>query len=280
MSKRHELLRHIASLSDIGELLDAMQGLALVESRRIAQFIDAQRTVVDIVQTTLNEFLAHHPQCGQPPPGRDEVLCFIGTQRGFCGDLNTRLIDSVRDTVRTTDGSGPPFILVGSQLSDAWPRDAAEPAAQIPGASFADEVHEVLLNLSAAIATALRDTSANGLPAVTLHHADNTGIRRRPLFPPRLATGGTPQTPPLALYLPPPEFHRALLEQYLEVTLNSVLFEALLFENEQRLQHMEQARHRTDERIDDLSRRANRARQEEIINEIEVLLISDLATTD
>lgn len=39
-------------------------------------------------------------------------------------------------------------------------------------------------------------------------------------------------------------------------------------------------RHRTDERIDDLSRRANRARQEEIINEIEVLLISDLATTD
>lgn len=279
MSKRHELLRHISSLSDIGELLDAMKGLALVESRRIAQFIDAQRAVVDIVQTTLSDFLHDHPQFHQDAAGQADVLCFIGTQRGFCGDLNTRLMDAALDTELASGSTFPPFILIGNQLTDAWPNDAPVPQTQIPGASFADEIAQVLVNLIAAITPLLRNTQERGLPDITLLYADETGIKRRSLFPPRLRASGAELPQPLELNLPPAEFYHALLNQYLEATLNSVLYEALLYENEQRLQHMEQARNRTDERITDLSRRSNRARQEEIINEIEVLLISDLAST-
>ncbi len=276
MSKRHELVRHIASLADIGELLDAMKGLALVESRRIAQFIDAQRAVADIVHTTLAEFLRDHPQFGQTPANSQPVLCLIGTQRGFCGDLNTRLIDSVREQeLSPTHTPAPPFVLVGSQISDAWPSDGHAPHTQLPGASFADEVPQILINLIAALTPLLSQNTAPALPAITLVYVDECGVRRLPLFPPRLAKAETTELQSLELNLPPALFHRALLDQYLEATLNGVLYEALLFENQQRLQHMEQARNRTDERITDLSRRANRARQEEIINEIEVLLISD-----
>lgn len=274
MSKRRDLLQHIASLSDIEELLDAMQGLALVESRRIAQFIDAQRAVVDIVATTLTEFLQDHPHL-QQPPGPGEVLCIIGSQRGFCGDLNAQLIEAAGEDGMTQVGS--PVILVGERLIDAWPASYRAAAVSLPGASFADEVAAVLVNLSAAITAVMGHSPDKHPPAVTLLYADASGVRRRGLFPAASAASSRTRQQALMLNLPPEAFHRALLEQYLEVTLSSVLYEALLHENEQRLQHMKQASKRTEEKMSELSRRANRARQEEIINEIEVLLISDLA---
>ena len=76
------------------------------------------------------------------------------------------------------------------------------------------------------------------------------------------------------LILAPHRLLTALLDPYLDVSLAGVLLVALLHENEQRLAHMEQARRNVDEHLDALARRANRARQEEITEEIEVILLA------
>jgi len=52
------------------------------------------------------------------------------------------------------------------------------------------------------------------------------------------------------------------------------LFAALMAENQRRVQHLEQAGQHLEREVDALGKRRNMLRQEEIIEEIEVILLS------
>lgn len=268
MSKRRELQGHIESLADIAELLSAMKNLALVESRRIATFIDAQRAATRIVETTLAEFLADYPGHELPASTEHAVLCVVGSERGFCGDLNQRLIAAAEP--RRGDAR---IVLVGSRLADAWPHDSS---VTLTGAGFADEVQNVLATLVASLTPLLQGAAAHATPSLSMLYLTEHGPVQLQLLPAPTPTAGARRSHPLELNLPPQTFHRALIDQFLETALSGALYDALLHENQLRLEHMEQARHRIDEQLEDLGRRSNRARQEEITEEIEIILLASL----
>ncbi|MCK9258222.1 MAG: FoF1 ATP synthase subunit gamma [Azoarcus sp.] len=273
MSKRRELENHIDSLADIGELLGAMKNLALVESRRINTFIDAQRAAASIVEHTLADFIADYSAHIVSAPPHGEVLCLIGSERGFCGDLNQRLIAATEGMTK-----GAQIVLVGSRLADAWTRDFA---ASIPGAGFADEVQNVLANLVATLTPLLQGSRQLGLPALSLLYLGDAGVIHHALLPaPAPRRGGPQRSHALQLNLSPQAFHAGLIDQFLETALSGALYDALLHENQLRLEHMEQAGHRIDEQLEDLGRRSNRARQEEITEEIEIILLSSLGSRE
>lgn len=273
MSKRRELENHIDSLADIGELLGAMKNLALVESRRINTFIDAQRAAADIVEHTLADFIADYSGHIAPAAPHGEVVCLIGSERGFCGDLNQRLIaaaESIREDAQ--------IVLVGSRLADAWTRDFA---ASIPGAGFADEVQNVLANLVAQLTPLLKGARPFGPPALSLLYLAEGGTKHHSLLPaPEPRRDGPRRSHALQLNLSPQAFHAGLIDQFLETALGGALYDALLHENQLRLEHMEQAGHRIDEQLEELGRRSNRARQEEITEEIEIILLSSLGSRE
>lgn len=282
MSKRRELQEHSDSLADIGELLGAMKNLALVESRRIATFIDAQRAAAGIVERTLSDFVSDYAGHIVPTEHRGEVLCVIGSERGFCGDLNQRLACAAEEI----HSGGRPvevgeadtdrrIVLVGSRLADAW---RGEAAAKIPGAGFADEVQNILADLVATLTPLLRTTPHAGPPALSLLYFNDSGPVHQAMLPaPMPPHAGARRSHPIQINLAPQLLHVALIDQFLQTALGCALYDALLHENQLRLEHMEQARHRIDEQLEDLSRRANRARQEEITEEIEVILLSSIA---
>ncbi len=312
MSKRRELQQHSDSLADIGELLGAMKNLALVESRRIATFIDAQRAAARIVETTLADFIRDYSEHIAPSRSSGEVLCIVGSERGFCGDLNQRLIAAAEEVIATGEGddhfspghvrhscdgpnpdpapdaaqgaspplrggnsSAPHVVLVGSRLADAWSGDAA---ARIPGAGFADEVQNVLVELVATLTPLLQTADQYSPPALRLLYLGEGGAVVHPLLPvPMRTPRGKQRSHPLHINLPPRRLHAGLIDQFLETALGCALYDALLYENQQRLDHMEQARQRIDEQLEDLARRTNRARQEEITEEIEIILLSSFA---
>ena len=278
MSKRRELQEHSDSLADIGELLGAMKNLALVESRRIATFIDAQRAAARIVEGTLAEFIADYAEHIVPAEASGEVLCIVGSERGFCGDLNQRLIGSAQALIAphdaasaiATDTPAPRVVLVGSRLADAWSGDAA---AAMAGAGFADEVQNILADLVATLTPLML-----GNPALSLLYLTDAGPVHQNLLPaPQPRVRATRRGHPLQINLPPRQLHAALIDQFLESALGCALYDALLHENQLRLEHMEQARQRIDEQLEDLARRSNRARQEEITEEIEIILLSSIA---
>ena len=274
MSKRRELVRHIDSLTDIGELLGAMRSLALAESRRIATFIDAQRDSAAIVRQAYAQVLHDHGSQWRPPAIHGRIVCVIGTERGFCGDLNPRLVDDALATDH--DPASTRWLLIGTRLAEAWPATADAPGAhtRLPGAGMADDVLGVQTALLAALTPMLTER-ADTLPELRIHHAAPDGVAHVPLLPiPTDTPAVPPHSHPVDIHLPPPALHAALLDQYLDMALSGLLLEALLHENEQRLTHMDQARRNVDDRLDTLARQTNRARQEEITEEIEIILLA------
>ena len=65
-----------------------------------------------------------------------------------------------------------------------------------------------------------------------------------------------------------------LLEHYLFAVTHAWFFAAMLTENQLRMQHLDQAGHHIERQLDDLGKRRNALRQEEIIEEIEVILLT------
>lgn len=271
MVRHRDVVERIGGLNEISQILGAMKALALAEIHRIAGFIETQRSALDVVEAALADFLAFHPPREPTRPARD-VVCVIGSERGFCGDFNLRLIEA------GASASEARQIVVGSRLAQQWSAHHAEPLAAIDGASVVEEVPavlDILLERVGGLVTNARDGAAPGL-VVTYH--GRGGIESRRLLPvpeppaPRRALAYPPQ-----LLLAPPRVFRALADEYLSALLHEVYYDSLLAENQQRLEHMERALRKLDERLETLGRLKNQLRQEAIIEDIEVILLATLA---
>jgi F-type H+-transporting ATPase subunit gamma len=74
--------------------------------------------------------------------------------------------------------------------------------------------------------------------------------------------------------LKPDSFLFELTDHYLFSALHRVLFDSLITENEFRARHLENAVSHLDNKTSELLRKSNALRQEEIIEEIEVILLN------
>jgi F-type H+-transporting ATPase subunit gamma len=79
---------------------------------------------------------------------------------------------------------------------------------------------------------------------------------------------------PTVLNLPPAAFLAELIDHYLFAALHETLYVSLMAENIQRLRHLEGAVQHLDDMSAQLLHQSNALRQEEIIEEIEVILFS------
>ncbi len=81
--------------------------------------------------------------------------------------------------------------------------------------------------------------------------------------------------PPL-LNLEPQRFLLGLIDQYLYAALHALLYQSLEAENERRIRHLDGSVRHLEERAAGLQRRIRALRQEEIIEEIEVILLNSV----
>jgi F-type H+-transporting ATPase subunit gamma len=71
-----------------------------------------------------------------------------------------------------------------------------------------------------------------------------------------------------------------LTDHYLFAALNEILYTSLMVENHQRVTHLEGAITHLDDELATLTRQSNALRQEEIIEEIEVILLNTSSPDD
>lgn len=273
MSRRREVQKRIGTLGDIDGIMVAMKNLALLQIRTLTGFLQAQQRAVAGIEAAAADFLAFHgPDMGDAGPIR-ELYVVVGSERGFCGDFNEKLLD----TLAGLDAQAPPLavIAIGRLLETKM---GADPRiiAFVEGATVAEEVQPALARLSrhlGALRAERSEHAALGLSAV--YHSDTTGqVRIRRLLP----LSGLPPAPPFPyppqLNLAPPAFHAELGDQYLHAVLHEILYSSLMVENRRRLEHMDSAIRRLEKDQAALRLKFNALRQEEIIEEIEVLLLS------
>lgn len=252
----------------------SMKNLAFMETRRLVRLIEQQQDVVGHIESVAADFLSFHPQM-LPPAGRlQRTWLVIGSRRGFCGDFNEQLVAGLQAALADEEAGVPYVIGVGHKLCS---RLGSVPglSATLEGADVAEEVPAVL---SAVVAELDRCREQHGVLELNVlyQQAQRDELKLSRLLPPFIEHRAAPQrygNPP-QLNLEPRHFFLELGGQYLYAALHGVLFESLLAENQRRVRHLDGAVRHLVQRVGELRRRMQALRQEEIIEEIEVILLN------
>jgi F-type H+-transporting ATPase subunit gamma len=267
-----ELSQRHARLQEISGIMTAMKSLSLVEARKLERFIGEQQRMRDNIAAAAADFLQFHPAIGANAPRRAAAtIVAIGSERGFCGAFNDRIVQALSDLTPMYGTAS--IVVVGHRLSS---RLAVRPsvAARIDGPTVTEDVPAVLERL----VDALHDLSAAGPAELKClghdRHGEPAVTTLLPL--PRGAAGARRGIAP-ELHLDPQVFYGELLQQHLLAALLGHLYASLAAESNQRLAHMERALDRLDETLARLALKRNAMRQERIVEEIEVILSSEMA---
>ena len=275
MKSRRQLDLHRHSLGEIRDIMNAMKNLAYMETRKLDRFLGAQHAVLSGIEAVAADLVTAYPQAvPTAEPGR-EIYLLVGSERGFCGDFNESLLRHIQ--LAEPDQAQrelPLLVAVGRKLHLRLERHPRV-VALLDGASVVEEVNAVLQRLVDTLATL---QAQYGTPQVhALYHGDNQEqLLTRKLLPPFQdhLHGAAPFPQPPVLNLSAADLMMQLSDHYLFALLNEILYTSLMAENQRRVQHLEGAVNHLDERSVELARQANARRQEEIIEEIEVILLS------
>jgi F-type H+-transporting ATPase subunit gamma len=266
MSRRRELEQRLRKLAEIGEILRSMKNLALMETRKLARLLEAEQAAVRAIEAVAADFLRFHPRFAQAPATGSQGVLAIGTERGFCGDFNEELLAALKP-------GDAPLVAVGGKLCARLDRHPAL-AGQFDGPVVAEDVPAILNRLAPATGRLWQAGGCAGLE-VLHHRAGEQRPCRKSLLPPfTQASAHDPADPaPPLLSLAPEIFFAELVRQYLLAALQEIFHASLMAENQRRIQHLEGAIQRLEEKIAGFARQSRILRQEDITEEIEVILL-------
>lgn len=276
MSRRRELDDRLHALRDINGILRAMKNLALMEQQKLTRFLTTQRRVVDSIEAAAEDFFTFYPVAARRLGKGTPVWLIIGSERGFCGDYNERLLEGVERHLRERSPHQPRLLLIGRKLAAKFAQDRRV-VASLAGPTVAEEVPAVLIGLMAKL-RALQASQKSGvrLEFTIIHQSpasEGGGIRVHEPMKRALRCPVRAGYPPL-LNLDPFSFATDLIDHHLFSLLHEVFYSSLMAENLRRFQHMDQSIQRLEKDMAELVLKRNGLRQEEITEEIEVIMLS------
>jgi F-type H+-transporting ATPase subunit gamma len=274
VTRRRDLERHRRSLDEIRGIMNSMKNLSFMESRKISAFLDVQHSVVSDIEAVAADFLSFYPDTLTEIADRSTDVCLlIGAERGFCGDFNHALIRHFETMQLKNTMEKPQLICVGRKLESLLENDERS-VIFVDGASGAEEVGNVLNQIVGHLASLQEHHGLLNLYA--LYHDEGHQLVSRQLLPPfqNLFHRQPQELNAPELNLEPGKFLLELSYHYLFVVLFEILYTSLMAESRRRVVHLEGAVQHMDEQSEELHRQSNILRQEEIIEEIEVILLS------
>ncbi len=266
--RKVEQLRN--QLQELHGIINSMKTLAQLELHKLNAVVQPRRAMGRVLGQVVSEFLHFYPRPKDKREGK-ALWLLVGSERGFCGDFNNLLIRHLQQAFPECHEQPQQVLAVGRKL---WLRlDEVVPGfIPLSGTSISDELTATLESLVRATRDQLVKQQATSLHLIC--HGEEAGeVYTRRLLPldksPEVTIG---ETAPM-LQMSEESFFSSLLPRYLYLTLTELFTASLLAENHSRVQHLEGAITRLEERIDILGGRARALRQEEITDEIETILL-------
>jgi len=279
MTHRRDLVRHRHTLSEIREIMNSMKTLAYMETRKLARFLDAQHAVVQSIEDVAMDLLSFYPETLPEAKETTSVYLMIGSERGFCGDFNHALSRHLESSLQRHSSNVPLLITVGHKLATLLEEDTRV-VARIDGASVVEEATILLSQVVSELTTLQKEHGV--LTVFCLYHSSNNGVVTQKLLPPFQDFQNRPPRfllPPI-LHQTPQDLIVTLTDHYLFAALHEMFYTSLMEENHHRVAHLDGAVKHLDTESEELTRRCNALRQEEIIEEIEVILLSATSLDD
>ncbi len=268
MTQSRILQRHIEQLKEIRNILHSLKNMAFMELHKLARLQQAQNRVVAHIEDVATDFLQSYPGMPELGDGSSAVIV-VGSERGFCGNFNETLIDKI-----PTLPSPDTVIAIGNRLCNRL-QDYPVQITAISGANGSEEIGQVMSNLTNAIGNLQQKKPLFRLD-VLFHRDEHSSITRQTLLPPftKDTQSNRKTKPEPMLNLDPAAFLFELVDHYLLSSLQAILYMSLATENNQRLQHLDNAVRHLDQQTAKLYKITRIHRQEEITEEIEVILLN------
>jgi len=244
-----------------------MKNMAKVELHRLNASEKSQQQAYATSLQAISLFKQKFPALEPMKTKQKNRLVILGSERGFCGSFNEQIY---RWHFNQSGAMDHP-IIVGNRLLEKF--DEAMAAVHFPGPATIDEV----LTCSQRIMEYL---SAGELPddLIIVHHDTHT-ISRTSLMSEATSYTGE-QAPFIHTYMAPDQLHEQLHWQCLQQGLIYYLLSSLKNENHFRLQQMEGASDHLQTLMHNLRLHSNAIRQQEIIEEIEILCSEQIFSVD
>ena len=275
MSGLAELSQRHARLQEISGIMTAMKNLSLVEAHKLAQFIGHQQRMRVNIEAAAADFMPFHPDtCACDTSGPAAILVLVGSERGFCGNFNERIVQALDNLPPRYSTAS--LLVVGQRLGTRL-AGHSRVVAFLEGATVTEDVPAVLERVLEAVHP-LQTAPLQSRPAFLClahnEHGDPALIQLLPIAP---TITGQPHMDAPQLLMTPKAFYQGLLDEFLLAALYGELYMSLAAESRSRLAHMQNAIDRLDQTMARLALRRNTLRQERIVEEIEVLLSSEMA---
>ncbi|NHO67830.1 hypothetical protein G8770_19975 [Aestuariicella hydrocarbonica] len=281
MSNLQAIRQQRKLLDEIGKIMDSIKTIALIEMQQSRHTLDNQRQGISAMQSAVSDFMttfdAVHSATDQPFSNCPNVLILIGSERGFCGDFNARVVDTLTQSIDTHVLEQCQLIVVGYRLWNKL-QHLSHALTPLSGANVAAEIKTTLAAVVELLSTA---PPAGGFESVTVvfHDDRHKQVRQVKLLEgfmenPR-SQSTTTSYPPLT-NLAPAELLTELMGQYVYSHLNYLLTTSFVAENEQRVEHLRNALDQIDNQHLELAKKHNHLRQETITEELEIILLNTL----
>jgi F-type H+-transporting ATPase subunit gamma len=259
MSQRREIETRLALYDELSGILGAMRSFALAELRRIGKREENQQVLVQNLRDAL-----HDVAFALPPPERPDydIWLLFGSVRGFCGSFN----EDVLRLWREQTAEKAPAILIGERLHDLLPE--SDKVFRVPGANGGLDAAAAIEAILPAIAESRQ--KRRGTAGLVACFRDDHGASQQRLLPLAVTQPVFPGYPP-HIYAAPEKTAAGIAEHYLFHQMLTILLRSIRVENHMRLMQMENALHHLEEGSGELIRQRNRLRQEEIVEEIELM---------
>lgn len=268
MSQRREVEARLALYDDLSGILGAMRSFALAELRKVGKRETAQQQVVQSLAASLDDLTHALPEQALGHSALEgktdhDIWLLFGSVRGFCGSFNEDMIRFWR----AETGERGSLILVGERIHDMI--DRRDNQQRLTGAQGGLDAPAAIDRILAALAELRGDGNLPfGLMACI---RDEQGARSQRLWPLPAVRRESSGYPPLT-HAPAVEIAAGVAEHYLFHTLLALLLRSIRVENHMRLMQMETALRHLERGGEDLQRQRNRLRQEEIVEEIELMV--------
>ncbi len=272
MPSLQDIRRRIASVKKTQQITRAMRMVAGAKLRRAQSAIESARPYSERMRATLAEVAAsgsgQHPLLEARESVRRLELLVVTSDRGLCGAFNTNVLKLAERVIAARRGVELSVTTAGRKASDYFKRrrpaqlaksytlegwvnygKAAEIAARLAGRFQSGEVDEVVLVFGQFVSAM-------------------TQTPRELRLLPFAAEGAAAQALPYTIEPNPNALLATLVPKAVEVTVFRALLENQAGEHAARMAAMESATRNTEELIDSLTLKFNRARQAAITKEL------------
>ena len=274
MSGLQTISQRLVLLDEIGQIMDSIKTIALIETQQSRSSLDSQLQGIHAMRAATQEFIQGYiPEFMSTRPSHSpRIVLVLGSERGFCGDFNARLVETLTEKIES-EQLHCEVIPIGYRLWNKL-RDTPNTERAISGANVAAELEGTLMAVVDVLAQT--ETAMDFESVSVLYHNERDGvIVFEPLLAGLLNEDAAPATayPPL-INLPPAELLKAVITEYVYSHLHYLLTNSFVAENEQRVQHLRGALDRIEEQCSALGKQRNQLRQEQITEELEIILLN------